>query len=132
MATNLAEFIKAQSAENVRVHGRIDETAERSSQQVGEIKEAIASRGRVSGRDVLALLAVVCSVVALLGGVGHSYVTMRMESLNPRLDAVVEKLERESGELVKLRAELTEARVESAYRAGQAEAKFEVLFKKTP
>jgi hypothetical protein len=111
----LEGFLEAQTKENQRLHERIDLAQARSADAVTSIKDALASKGRVSGSFILSLTAVLFSSAAIIGGAVTTYVTGRMETINPSIQA-------QASEIARNREYVDEMRVRTAANDAASEA----------
>jgi hypothetical protein len=73
LVVNFKKFQVDQAAENKLLHSRITETQEKFMERDADMKEAIAARGRITAPYV----AIMLSVLTIIGGVGAHYVDMQ-------------------------------------------------------
>lgn len=73
IGSTLSQFIEAQGEENRRIHARIDGQGEAMTKAVGVIKDTISDRSRITP----ALVAMVLSSVAILGGAFTAYIGLQ-------------------------------------------------------
>lgn len=114
VAKTLEGFVEAQGLENRAIHRRIDETAERGTKAVEAIKDSLNARGRISGNFVLSLIAVLLSSLAIIGGAVTTYVSNRLETLEPQIHASKTTHETTIARLQEAERQLQEHRIQAA------------------
>lgn len=75
MVSNVNTFIISQREENTRLYTAINAIGEKLSNSFGTLQAALAARGQVTGSFVLMLIATGLSLIAIIGGVAHFYVS---------------------------------------------------------
>jgi len=106
----LDNFIKAQSEENRRLHGRIDDTNSAMLTAVGSIKDTIAERSRVTP----ALIAMILSSLAIIGGAGSYFVNLQASTLRTDIDNIGGKVAAAEIQRLTMADRLSRVEVESA------------------
>jgi hypothetical protein len=132
VASTLNGFIEKQGEENQRLHSRIDSTAMAARADMDEVREGLASRGRISGQMILSLVAVLLSAFAAFGGFGHAYVSTRLEKVDTAIASVDRRVDMLHVEVDKQRTLTDKDRVDDAYNRGRTEARLEELYRHVP
>ena len=89
----LAASISNQERENENIYKRIDIAQEEMRKGVAEIKDSLASRGKISSTQIFALIAVLISGMALFGGIAQAYISVRLDTIKPLIDTNTQGLE---------------------------------------
>jgi hypothetical protein len=106
----LTRHITEQQEENRIIHTRINDNRDETTRGITEIKDSLASRGRLSAAHV----AVALSAVAMLSGLAQAYISVRLGNITPLIDANTAAIAAGDGQRMQMREELTKARIESA------------------
>lgn len=114
MGKQVGQHIEQQTKENVRLHERIDGVQVETRNGVDAIKASLASSGKVTASNIFALIAVLVSVMALVGGIAQAYISVRLGNITPLIDANMAQIEQVRTEQHRQREELTLTRIEAA------------------
>ena len=115
----LGAHITEQQQENIRLHSRIDETQTQARTGVMEIKDSLASRGRISSGQVFSFVAVLVSLMTMAGGLSQAYISVRLGNITPLIDANTAATAAVNAEQQRQREELTRSRVDNARSEGR-------------
>lgn len=114
LGEQVTTFHKAQQTENRVLHERIDSVQIETRKGVDEIKNTLAQSGKISAGNIFSLIAVLVSVLALIGGITQSYISVRLGNITPLIDHNAAMLHEQHVELRSQREDLTKARIEAA------------------
>lgn len=121
LSSTVTSFITAQGEENRRLHGRIDlqgETVNRRieaqgealSRAVGSIKDSIAERARVTP----ALIAMILSSIAILGGAGTAYIGLQTAPIKTDIANAASEIHQIEAQRLIMRQDLVALQIKSA------------------
>lgn len=88
LTSNLNNFVSSQREENKaqreevsKLYGAIKEVGGGFTTSLESVKQALHERGKITGTFVLMLLTTGVSIIAIIGGFVHSYVSGRMDTV---------------------------------------------------
>lgn len=74
LSQTMERFISAQQAENNRLYDAISKQGDHTATGLNEVKDALNSRGRITGQTVFGVIAIILSLITMIGGFVHFYV----------------------------------------------------------
>ncbi len=92
MSRNVNEFMIAQKEENSKFYSALNAVTDKLMLAIDNVKTVVSARGQVTGTFVLTLIATVLSLIAIIGGGVHFYVSSQVSSSRIELLQVRDQL----------------------------------------
>lgn len=114
LTKQVGSHISEQQQENKRLHERIDGVQLETRNGVDAIKSSLAQTGKISASNIFALIAVIISVLALVGGIATAYIDVRLGNITPLIEANAAQAGELKAAQQRLSEDLTRTRIEAA------------------
>lgn len=137
LATNLSAFISSQKEENTRFYDALGEMSDKFTIAIEGVKNVVTSRGQITGQFVLLLIATGLSLIAIIGGAVHFYVSSQLTGPNTEIAQLrqqsgqfhsdaIRNYETNAGKIAALTAQLDEERLRAIKLDAEASVRIQI------